>query len=84
MVTKQKSLECSLLIIMNIVSVWEFYHYRREVMASKFPNPAHHAIAECQKWMEKGKIFSSVDALQGPFLFVCHLWVTVINMESLD
>ncbi|XP_061185632.1 NAD-dependent protein deacylase-like [Saccostrea echinata] len=29
--------------------VWEFYHYRREVMASKNPNPAHIAIAECEK-----------------------------------
>nr|XP_022303729.1 NAD-dependent protein deacylase-like [Crassostrea virginica] len=29
--------------------VWEFYHYRREVMASKHPNPAHIAIADCEK-----------------------------------
>ncbi|XP_071084703.1 NAD-dependent protein deacylase-like [Haliotis cracherodii] len=29
--------------------VWEFYHYRREVMLSKSPNPAHKAIAECEK-----------------------------------
>ncbi|KAK7114977.1 NAD-dependent protein deacylase-like [Littorina saxatilis] len=29
--------------------VWEFYHYRREVMLSKFPNAAHIAIAECEK-----------------------------------
>ncbi|XP_067931791.1 NAD-dependent protein deacylase sirtuin-5, mitochondrial-like [Watersipora subatra] len=29
--------------------VWEFYHYRREVMVSKAPNPAHIAIAECEK-----------------------------------
>ncbi|NP_001187449.1 NAD-dependent protein deacylase sirtuin-5, mitochondrial isoform X1 [Ictalurus punctatus] len=28
--------------------VWEFYHYRREVMCSKEPNPAHLAIAECE------------------------------------
>uniref|UniRef100_A0A4W4HDW1 NAD-dependent protein deacylase sirtuin-5, mitochondrial n=1 Tax=Electrophorus electricus TaxID=8005 RepID=A0A4W4HDW1_ELEEL len=28
--------------------VWEFYHYRREVMSSKEPNPAHLAIAECE------------------------------------
>ncbi|MCI4389363.1 hypothetical protein PGIGA_G00097150 [Pangasianodon gigas] len=28
--------------------VWEFYHYRREVMCSKQPNPAHLAIAECE------------------------------------
>merc|ERR1712032_1056184 len=27
--------------------VWEFYHYRREIMLSKSPNPAHLAIAEC-------------------------------------
>jgi len=28
--------------------VWEFYHYRREVVLTKLPNPAHTAIAECQ------------------------------------
>ncbi|KFU92132.1 hypothetical protein M959_00604 [Chaetura pelagica] len=30
----------------NPSRVWEFYHYRREVMLSKHPNPAHVAIAE--------------------------------------
>ncbi|XP_065915467.1 NAD-dependent protein deacylase sirtuin-5, mitochondrial-like [Dysidea avara] len=29
--------------------VWEFYHYRREVMLSKTPNPAHDAIAGMEK-----------------------------------
>jgi NAD-dependent deacetylase sirtuin 5 len=33
--------------------VWEFYHYRREVMLSKHPNPAHIAIAECQKRLKR-------------------------------
>ncbi|CAO2595874.1 NAD-dependent protein deacylase sirtuin-5, mitochondrial [Lemmus lemmus] len=28
--------------------VWEFYHYRREVMKSKEPNPGHLAIAQCE------------------------------------
>ncbi|XP_020842437.1 NAD-dependent protein deacylase sirtuin-5, mitochondrial [Phascolarctos cinereus] len=28
--------------------VWEFYHYRRELMLKKHPNPAHIAIAECE------------------------------------
>ncbi|XP_068948530.1 NAD-dependent protein deacylase sirtuin-5, mitochondrial isoform X3 [Petaurus breviceps papuanus] len=28
--------------------VWEFYHYRRELMVKKHPNPAHTAIAECE------------------------------------
>ncbi|XP_049621231.1 NAD-dependent protein deacylase sirtuin-5, mitochondrial [Suncus etruscus] len=28
--------------------VWEFYHYRREVMLSKAPNPGHLAIAQCE------------------------------------
>ncbi|XP_074063765.1 NAD-dependent protein deacylase sirtuin-5, mitochondrial [Macrotis lagotis] len=28
--------------------VWEFYHYRRELMLKKEPNPAHIAIAECE------------------------------------
>lgn len=29
--------------------VWEFYSYRREVMQSKSPNPAHVAIAQLEK-----------------------------------
>ncbi|KAG8222751.1 hypothetical protein J437_LFUL008149 [Ladona fulva] len=29
--------------------VWEFYHYRRELVLTKKPNPAHVAIAELQK-----------------------------------
>lgn len=29
--------------------VWEFYSYRREVMQSKNPNPAHEAIAKLEK-----------------------------------
>lgn len=32
----------------NPSRVWEFYHYRREVMQSKEPNPGHLAIAECE------------------------------------
>lgn len=37
----------------NPSRVWEFYHYRREVMLSKHPNPAHVAIAECEKRLRK-------------------------------
>nr|XP_057929068.1 NAD-dependent protein deacylase sirtuin-5, mitochondrial [Doryrhamphus excisus]XP_057929069.1 NAD-dependent protein deacylase sirtuin-5, mitochondrial [Doryrhamphus excisus]XP_057929070.1 NAD-dependent protein deacylase sirtuin-5, mitochondrial [Doryrhamphus excisus]XP_057929071.1 NAD-dependent protein deacylase sirtuin-5, mitochondrial [Doryrhamphus excisus]XP_057929072.1 NAD-dependent protein deacylase sirtuin-5, mitochondrial [Doryrhamphus excisus] len=33
----------------NPSRVWEFYHYRREVMLTKKPNPAHLAIAECEE-----------------------------------
>ncbi|KAF0041705.1 hypothetical protein F2P81_005237 [Scophthalmus maximus] len=33
----------------NPSRVWEFYHYRREVMLTKNPNPAHLAIAECEE-----------------------------------
>ncbi|XP_033290763.1 NAD-dependent protein deacylase sirtuin-5, mitochondrial isoform X1 [Orcinus orca] len=32
----------------NPSQVWEFYHYRREVVQSKEPNAAHLAIAECE------------------------------------
>lgn len=32
----------------NPSQVWEFYHYRREVVLTKEPNPAHRAIAECE------------------------------------
>jgi len=36
--------------------VWEFYHYRREVMLSKSPNPAHDAIAEVEaRFAAEGK-----------------------------
>ena len=31
--------------------VWEFYSYRREVVLTKNPNDAHHAIAEFEKRM---------------------------------
>ncbi|KAH0500060.1 NAD-dependent protein deacylase sirtuin-5, mitochondrial [Microtus ochrogaster] len=32
----------------NPSQVWKFYHYRREVMKSKEPNPGHLAIAQCE------------------------------------
>ncbi|KAM9233581.1 NAD-dependent protein deacylase sirtuin-5, mitochondrial isoform 2-T4 [Dugong dugon] len=36
--------------------VWEFYHYRREIMHSKDPNPGHLAIAECEaRLCEQGR-----------------------------
>ncbi|XP_030408354.1 NAD-dependent protein deacylase sirtuin-5, mitochondrial isoform X3 [Gopherus evgoodei] len=37
----------------NSSRVWEFYHYRRELMLSKQPNPAHIAIAECEARLSK-------------------------------
>lgn len=37
----------------NPSQVWEFYHYRREVMLSKAPNPGHLAIAECEARLQK-------------------------------
>uniref|UniRef100_H2ZJN4 NAD-dependent protein deacylase n=1 Tax=Ciona savignyi TaxID=51511 RepID=H2ZJN4_CIOSA len=33
--------------------VWEFYHYRRELMVTKRPNPAHEAIARFEEEMAK-------------------------------
>ncbi|XP_035678658.1 NAD-dependent protein deacylase sirtuin-5, mitochondrial-like isoform X1 [Branchiostoma floridae] len=33
--------------------VWEFYHYRREVMLTKLPNAGHMAIAECEQRLAK-------------------------------
>ncbi|XP_010882546.1 NAD-dependent protein deacylase sirtuin-5, mitochondrial [Esox lucius] len=33
--------------------VWEFYHYRREIMQSKRPNAAHLTIAECEARLRK-------------------------------
>jgi len=36
--------------------VWEFYHYRRELVLTKKPNPAHFAIAEAEKrFVNEGK-----------------------------
>ncbi|XP_076999894.1 NAD-dependent protein deacylase sirtuin-5, mitochondrial isoform X2 [Tamandua tetradactyla] len=36
--------------------VWEFYHYRRELMQSKEPNPGHLAIAQCEaRLREQGR-----------------------------
>ncbi|KAA8589367.1 hypothetical protein FQN60_012732 [Etheostoma spectabile] len=37
----------------NPSRVWEFYHYRREVMLTKNPNSAHLAIAECEERLSK-------------------------------
>jgi len=38
--------------------VWEFYHHRREVMASKLPNNGHKVLFECEKrFAEEGKDF---------------------------
>ncbi|XP_005398856.1 PREDICTED: NAD-dependent protein deacylase sirtuin-5, mitochondrial [Chinchilla lanigera] len=37
----------------NPSRVWEFYHYRREVILTKEPNPGHHAIAECEARLSK-------------------------------
>lgn len=37
----------------NPSRVWEFYHYRREVMLTKNPNPAHLAIAECEERLSR-------------------------------
>ena len=31
--------------------VWEFYHYRRELVMTKRPNPAHHALVGLERWM---------------------------------
>ncbi|CAF0950157.1 unnamed protein product [Adineta steineri] len=41
--------------------VWEFYHYRREVVRTKQPNKAHIALAEAEKRFEKeGKRFNVI------------------------
>ncbi|KAM9808104.1 NAD-dependent protein deacylase sirtuin-5, mitochondrial-like [Neosynchiropus ocellatus] len=37
----------------NPSRVWEFYHYRRELVLTKEPNPAHQAIAECEAVLAK-------------------------------
>lgn len=37
----------------NPSRVWEFYHYRREVVLNKKPSAAHLAIAECEARLRK-------------------------------
>ncbi|CAF1191619.1 unnamed protein product, partial [Didymodactylos carnosus] len=38
--------------------VWEFYHYRRELVQTKHPNPAHYALVEAEKrFKSEGKHF---------------------------
>ncbi|KAM8861238.1 NAD-dependent protein deacylase sirtuin-5, mitochondrial-like [Synchiropus picturatus] len=37
----------------NPSRVWEFYHYRRELVLTKEPNPSHWAIAECEEALAK-------------------------------
>jgi NAD-dependent SIR2 family protein deacetylase len=44
-------------LISDPSAVWEFYHYRRELMRSKQPNPAHLAIAACQqRWQQQNRL----------------------------
>ncbi|CAF2067379.1 unnamed protein product [Rotaria magnacalcarata] len=41
--------------------VWEFYHYRRELVRTKQPNKAHIALAKAEKQFEKeGKRFNVI------------------------
>ncbi|XP_049852775.1 NAD-dependent protein deacylase-like isoform X2 [Schistocerca gregaria] len=41
--------------------VWEFYHYRRELVMTRKPNKAHFAIADCQKrFRDQGKSFTII------------------------
>lgn len=35
--------------------VWEFYHYQRELMKDKEPNPAHISLAKAEKLLSKEK-----------------------------
>jgi len=46
--------------------VWEWYNWRREIISSKYPNPAHYALAEMEK-RAKGftLITQNVDGLHG-------------------
>ena len=42
--------------VLFVCEVWEFYHYRRELMGSKQPNPAHLAIAHCEhRWRQENR-----------------------------
>merc|ERR1712106_585833 len=39
----------------NPSMVWEFYHYQRELMKDKEPNPAHISLAKAEKLFRKEK-----------------------------
>uniref|UniRef100_A0A8C4R6E8 NAD-dependent protein deacylase sirtuin-5, mitochondrial n=1 Tax=Eptatretus burgeri TaxID=7764 RepID=A0A8C4R6E8_EPTBU len=52
----------------NPSRVWEFYHYRRELMATRKPNAAHRALASCEERLHA----------QG-----CHLAVVTQNIDEL-
>merc|ERR1712183_1130596 len=74
---------------MNPSLVWEFYHYRREVMLHKHPNPAHEAIAEIEKRFSlEGKkvvvITQNIDELHGSLFRVrcTRCWEITENRDS--
>src|SRR5881397_4197739 len=44
--------------------VWEWYNWRRELIATKSPNPAHHALVELERRVERfWLITQNVDGL---------------------
>ncbi|HJU03834.1 MAG TPA: Sir2 family NAD-dependent protein deacetylase, partial [Nitrospiraceae bacterium] len=44
--------------------VWEWYNWRRELIAAKQPNPAHHALAELERRIDRfWLITQNVDGL---------------------
>ena len=58
--------------------VWEFYHYRREVMREKYPNPAHIAIAEAEKrQIYTSQVLETLKVILHNFCF-CSDW----NVQS--
>lgn len=49
----------------NLSAVWEWFDYRRSVLASLEPNPAHHEIA---RWQERFPDFTLVTQNVGGLL----------------
>jgi NAD-dependent SIR2 family protein deacetylase len=46
--------------------VWEWYNWRRELIATKRPNAAHHALAELEKTLSRFLLITqNVDGLHG-------------------
>ncbi len=46
--------------------VWEWYNWRREIISTKFPNPAHYALVEMEKKVQGFTLITqNVDGLHG-------------------
>ena len=67
----------------NLPAVWEWFDYRRGVLASLEPNPAHHEIA---RWQERFPDFTLVTQNVGGLLRssdMKHQWAILLDEFAL-